>query len=37
LKISEARFGKLQSGGKVMIDEKGGELDLKFAGSEAHV
>jgi ATP-dependent Clp protease ATP-binding subunit ClpA len=30
----EILFGHLQSGGKVMIDEKGGELDLKFVAGD---
>jgi ATP-dependent Clp protease ATP-binding subunit ClpA len=30
----EILFGKLQAGGKVIVDEKDGELDLKFAASD---
>ncbi len=33
----EILFGKLQAGGKVIIDEKDGELDLKFAASDESV
>jgi len=30
----EILFGKLQSGGRLIIDEKDGEIDLKFAASD---